>query len=167
MHNILSRLAEVLKPFLEIFRTQNTLKTRIYALCFSETYQRPIRDRHAWSETHWRPRHASSETDMPNRRPIGVLDMLHRRPTCLIWDSLETDMPYRRPTFLISDPLETSTCFSGHWHAWLETHQRPWHSSSETHLKPTCPIKDPLKTDMPHRRPTYMPNLRRIGDQHA
>ena len=54
-------------------------------LLLSETYRRPIGDRHAWSETHWRPTCLigdQSETDMPDRRPIGDRHSL-----------LETDMP--------------------------------------------------------------------------
>ena len=49
---------------------------------------------------------------MPDRKPIKDLDILRRRPTCLI-----------------GDPSKTSTCFTGHRHAWSETHRRP-----------TCPI---------------------------
>ena len=72
----------------------------------SETYQRPIGDRHVWSET-----------DMPDWRPVGdrlAWSVTHRRPTCLFgyqrassetyWHaSFETDMPHSRPACLIGD----------------------------------------------------------------
>ena len=48
----------------------------------SETYRRPIGDRHARSETHRRPRHASLVT--------------HLKPTCPIGDPSETNTPHRR-----------------------------------------------------------------------
>ena len=57
-------------------------------------------------------------------------------------------MPDRRPsetsTYFIGDPSETDTL-----------HRRTFwnqHTPPETHLKPTCPIRDPLETDMPVKR---------------
>ena len=61
-------------------------------------YQRPIGDRHAWSETHRRHIGGPSET---YRRPIGDLSETHRRPTSLIVDPSETS------TCFIGDPPET------------------------------------------------------------
>ena len=71
-----------------------------------ETYQRPIRDRHAWSENHRRPIKDLSET---HRRPtclIGDLNMLHQRPIYNQHVPLETNMPGRQPI--------------GDWHACLK-----------------------------------------------
>ena len=116
-----------------------------------ETYRRPIRDRHAWSETHWRPRHAS--WDLPDQRL-----------TCLIGDPSETDMPDRIPRH---DSSETDMPNRRPKIASSETHRRSRHASLETHLKPTKPIGDQQKCLIGDRLKTDMPNQKPTRDQHA
>ena len=102
-------------------KLENSEFTKI--LLLSETYRRPIRDRHAWSETHQRPQHFIRdllETDMPHRRPTFRIRDPSKTSTCVIGDPLETDMPHRR---LIGDwhsigrrpiymPNQRMTCLS-------------------------------------------------------
>ena len=136
----------------------------------SETYRKPIRDfrrhigdRHAWSETQWRPqqassetnlrpawpivdRHAPSETDMPDLRPIGDLDKLHRRPIGDPHSQSETDMAHRRPTCPIGD-WHANRRPIGDWHVWSET------DMPDQRLTYTCLIGDTSESDMHNPRP--------------
>ena len=63
-------------------------------------YQRPIGDRHPWSETDIpdrRPIGDPSETDMPDRRPRYASSKTHLKPTCTIGDQ----HTYRRYIYVI------------------------------------------------------------------